>query len=70
MFKSSYWLLEPFLGSWNRFLGNRFLVKGGVIVLDRQGNVTACYNADQMTWATITRGGKVTVTIVEKKPGK
>ncbi len=45
-------------------------VEGGVIVLDRQGRFTACCNATQMTRAAITRAGKVTITIVEKKPGK
>jgi primary-amine oxidase len=42
-------------------------VEGGVIVLDRQGNFTARYNADQMSRATITRSGRVTVTITDKK---
>jgi primary-amine oxidase len=42
-------------------------VEGGVIVLDRRGNFTARYNADQMSRATVTRSGKVTVTIIDKK---
>ncbi len=42
-------------------------VEGGVIVLDRQGNFTVRYNADQMSRATITRRGTVTVTILDKR---
>jgi Cu2+-containing amine oxidase len=43
-------------------------VEGGVIVLDRKGNFTARYNAEQMSRATITRSGKVTVWVTEAPP--
>jgi Cu2+-containing amine oxidase len=43
-------------------------VEGGVIVLDRKGNFTACYNAAQMSRATITRSGKVKVLVIEAPP--
>jgi L-asparaginase / beta-aspartyl-peptidase len=45
-------------------------VEGGVIVLDRKGNFTARYNADQMSRGTITRNGTVRVTIIDTQPGK
>lgn len=43
-------------------------VEGGVIVLDRKGRFSARYNARQMTRATITRSGKMSFWITDRKP--